>query len=313
MANVSTNAIAGWGFVRLDGVRVGLLCVLAGLVGYAYWWQPVEGPMSCYQWLLAHWSNISHYSHGPLIPLIALGLVWWKRQELLAQRAAPTSGGALVVGAAMFLYYAGVKAGQPRAVVFSFILLLYGLVLALGGRGYFRVLFFPISFLFLMIPLNFLEERIGFPLRLLVAQSSTGILNTLGIQTVRVGTAIYSNVFRFDVADPCSGIRSLMALTTVTAAYAYVTQPAQWKRWLLFLSAMPLAVLGNMARVTSIALVAQVYGQDLATKAYHDWSGYIVFAVALSAMVLIGWLLNLPYRRYWERWTRPTQPMVTSA
>jgi exosortase len=156
-----------------------------------------------------------------------------------------------------------------------------------------------------MIPLNFLDEVVGFPLRMAVAEASTALLNWFGIETVRRGSAIYSAVFHFDVADPCSGIRSLMALTTVTAAYAYVTQHAQWKRWVLFLSAMPLAVLGNMARVTSIALVAQVYGQELAAKTYHDYSGYIVFGVALSSMVLIGFLLNFPYRRIFQNWWIP--------
>ena len=68
---------------------------------------------------------------------------------------------------------------------------------------------------------------------------------------------------------------------------------------------MPLAVLGNMARVVTIALVAQVYGQEVATKAYHDYSGYIVFGVALSAMVIFGLLLNFPYRRVWQSWMQP--------
>jgi exosortase len=176
-----------------------------------------------------------------------------------------------------------------------------------GGRGVFRVLFFPITFLLLMIPLNFLDEIVGFPLRVYVAQASTQILNWFGIHTLRVGTGIYSPVFRFDVADPCSGIRSLMALSTVTAAYAYVTQRVQWKRWVLFLSAMPLAMLGNMARVTSIVVVAQVYGQEAASK-FHDYgSGYIVFGVALTTMVVIGMLLNFPYRKVWDNLMKPPE------
>ena len=99
-----------------------------------------------------------------------------------------------------------------------------------------------------------------------------------------------------------------MALTTVTAAYAYVTQHVQWKRWVLFLSAMPLAVLGNIVRVTSIALVAEVYGQEIAAKAYHEYSGFIVFPVALSTMVIIGLLLNFSFRRYFENWLKPPPP-----
>ena len=286
-------------------MKVALYAALGGLIYYAYWVQPVEGRMSCYRWLTGHWSNVSNYSHGPLIPLIAVGLVFWKRRELMAQQIRPANWGLAGVALATGLYYFGVKATQPRIVVFSFVVLLYGLALALGGRGVFRVLFFPITFLLLMIPLNFLDEMVGFPLRIFVAQTSTALLNWLGIEAIHVGTGIYSRVFRFDVADPCSGIRSLMALMTVTAAYAYITQESWWKRWILFLSSMPLAVLGNMARVISIALVAQVYGQEAAANIYHEWSGFILFPAALGGMVVLGILLNLPYRRLLENWLQP--------
>ena len=261
-----------------------------------------------YGWLRAHWRDISHYSHGPLIPLIAIGLLWWKRDEFRGVAPQPDSRGLWIVGLAMLIYYVSIRGMVERLVVLSFILFLYGLTWSLGGRAVLRLAFFPITFLFLMIPLNFIEERVGLPLQYLMATCSTWVLNGVGIETQQVGTTIYSSVFHFDVAAPCSGIRSLMALTTVTAAYAYVTQVSQWKRWALFLSALPLAVLGNMARVISIALVASVYGQDVALKAYHDWSGYIVFAVALGLMVFIGWLLDLPYARIWKNWTRPVQP-----
>lgn len=351
---------------QLDWVKAMLGVTATGLVLYAYCVQPAEGTATTYEWLTGHWRNISHYSHGPLIPFIASGLLWWILSEhrlepelawrwfglscalaaticyfadqgmwrlvkmpvvlaalgwqvwvlrrRIAEHAGPPSAwGVGLLALAMAVYYLGIKAVQPRLAVFSFIMVLYSLALALGGRGVMRVLFFPISFLFLMVPLNFLEERVGVPLRHLVAYVSTALLNTLGIETTRVGTAIHSSVFKFDVADPCSGIRSLMALTTVTAAYAYVTQATQWKRWVLFLSAIPLAVLGNMARVTSIALVAQVYGQELATKAYHDWSGYVVFGVALTAMVGVGALLNVRYRHLWKRWNQPPAAIPTES
>lgn len=299
-----------------DWLRWVLGAAVVGLVYYAYWVQVVEGAegvyaISCYQWLVGHWHNVSNYSHGPLIPLIALGIVWMKGRGLLQARLEPMLSGAWVLAAAMAIYYLGVKAMQPRLVVFSFVILLYGLVLTLAGREVMRYLFFPITFLLLMIPLNFLDERVGFPLQLLMAKVSSGFLNWLGIETIRVGTSIRSAVFDFDVANPCSGIRSLMALTTVTAAFAYVTQTKQWKRWVLFLSAIPLAVLGNMARVVGIALIGQVYGQGPAMRA-HDYSGFIVFGVALIAMVGIGFLLNFPYRRILESWLKPLPPPVAA-
>jgi exosortase len=304
---------------EVNWVKVALGVAILGLVWYAYFVQVAEQSFgyraSSYRWLVGHWSNVSDYSHGPLIPLIALGIVWWKRQELFGARIEPVRWGVGVVAAAMAIYYLGIKAMQPRVAVFSFIVLLYGLILALAGRAVSRVLLFPVAFLLLMIPLNFLEERVGVPLRHLMTGASAGVLNFLGVETIRVGTALYSptGLFQLDVAAPCSGIRSLMALTTVTAAYGYVTQRSQWKRWVLFLSAMPLAVLGNMARVSSIAIVAHVYGQKIATKEYHDAAGFIVYAVALTAMLVIGVLLNLPYRRIWESWMRPvSKPNTTT-
>ena len=144
-----------------DGVRGALLACVAGLLYYAYGVQNVEAPgMSCYQWLTGHWRNVSNYTHGPLIPLIAIGLVAMKRRELALVNLKPLDWGAAVVAVAMVVYYFGVKAIQPRLVVFSFVVLLYGLVLALAGRGAFRALFFPITFLMLMIPLNFLKVKL---------------------------------------------------------------------------------------------------------------------------------------------------------
>lgn len=352
--------------------------VLAGLVIYAYWGQRVEHELTCWQWLIEHWSRISNYSHGPLIPLIASALLWWNLSEhdkknedwgpywramggagavlmiwivggsinkdwedqayywslmllpltiawqvwalrghLVGQDEPPTVAGPAVVAVAMAIYYLGVKAVQPRVVVISGIVLLYGLALSFRGRDVFRWVFFPITFLFLMVPLNFLDNMVGFPLRMFVARVSTMALNGMGIEAVQRGSGIIAvervsgvlyPVFSFDVADPCSGIRSLMALTTVTAAYAYVTQRAQWKRWFLFLCAMPLAVLGNLARVISIALVAKAYGQKTAMDVYHEWSGFILFPVALAAMVLIGLLLNLPFHRLFKHWLNPPPP-----
>jgi exosortase len=296
-----------------DPLWISLAALVAGGIYYLYNVRIIDPYQdTAFVWLKAHWKNISHYSHGPLIPLIAAGLLWWKRDEFRGVQPQPDWRGVWIVIAAMLLYYVSVKGMVERLIVSSFVVLLYGLALSVGGRVVLRIAFFPITFLFLMIPLNFLEERVGVPLQHWMAIISSVVLNAVGIATQRVGTGIYSEVFRFDVAAPCSGIRSLMALTTVTAAYAYVTQRSQWRRWVLFLSAIPLAVLGNMARVVSIALVAQVYGQEAALRAYHDYSGYIVFGVALSLMVFTGWLLELPYRRLWSQWMKPVKPRNTA-
>lgn len=366
---VAVGSIRIPAFSQLEWIKLLFGLTGLGLIVYAFWYQPVERGLTAYQWLVGHWGNVSNYSHGPLIPLIASALVWWNvtaghvgapgrwrhytiavgayiavglapgilgkfhpplemplyavtvritplllawqmcalGRPLLERAGHSVAWAAAGVVVAMTVYYFGVKAIQPRLVVFSFVLLLYALTLVAGGRSLFRVLFFPITFLLLMIPLNFLDEAIGFPLRMAMTSASSWLLNSVGVEAIRHGTAIYSptGLFKLDVAAPCSGIRSLMALMTVTAAFGYVTKRVQWKRWVLFLSAMPLAVVGNMARVTSIALVSQVYSQKFGTTDYHDAAGFIVYAVALTAMVALGYLLDAPYRRWFESWLRP--------
>jgi exosortase len=263
------------------------------------------------------WEEAAYFWSLMLLPLTIAWQVWTLRDHLVGRDEPPTIAGPAAVAVAMAVYYLGVKAVQPRIVVISGIVLLYGLALTFRGRDVFRWVFFPITFLFLMVPLNFLDNQVGFPLRMFVAKVATMALNGLGIDAIQRGSGIIavqriSGIihprFSFDVADPCSGIRSLMALMTVTAAYGYVTQRALWKRWILFLCAMPLAVLGNLARVISIALVAQIYGQKTATDVYHEWSGFILFPVALAAMVLIGLLLNFPFRRLFQNWLKPPPP-----
>lgn len=253
------------------------------------------------------WDAPAYYLALRLLPLTIIWQVWALRKHLVSREAPHVILSACIVALAVLIYYFGIKAIQPRLAVVAGVVLMYGLTLSFRGTDVFRLAFFPITFLFLMVPLNFLEEVVGFPLRMFVANVSTLALNCLGIPAVQRGSAILTAVVPFDVADPCSGIRSLMALSTVTAAYSYLTQRVQWKRWVLFASAAPLAVLGNLSRVVSIALVAQVYGKDLALNVYHDWSGFIVFPVALASMVVLGLLLNFNFRRVLEKWMRPPE------
>ena len=91
-------------------------------------------------------------------------------------------------------------------------------------------------------------------------------------------------------------------MTALTAVYAYLTQPTLVRKWLLFLCSIPLAIVGNMARIITIALVAQAFGQELAVGIYHDYSGYVVFAVAITLMVAVGALLSTDFKQVMGQW-----------
>jgi exosortase len=142
-------------------------------------------------------------------------------------------------------------------------------------------------------------------LRILSSSLAVNILNTIGIGAIRSGTAIYSNMaggFELDVADPCSGLRSLLAMTALTAVYAYFTQKTLLKKWVLFATSIPLAVAGNIARIVTIAIVYESIGGRLAIGLYHDYSGYILFTAAISMMVVIGSVLNMDFSEVVAKW-----------
>ncbi len=287
--------------------------IIVGLIGYGYFVQPVDLHFTCATWLYNQWTwPGTNYSHGPLVPLIALGLMAMKHREIRAVRFSPVMSAAWIIVVAMAFYYLGVKGMQPRIQVGALVLLLWGLTLTLGGRQLFGELVFPIGFLVLMIPLNFLDGVLGFPLQILMAKISTGVLNGMGMEAQRVGSGIRTPVFNFDVASPCSGIRSLMALMTVTAAFGYLTQRRLWKRVVLFLAAIPLAVMGNVCRVLGIALVGQIYGAKLAMEVHDTVAGFIVYGVALACMVAFGLLLNVPLRPIIDKWLQPLQPATAN-
>ena len=246
-------------------------------------------------WMAMRWSGSGgDLSHGWLIPLVSAYLLWRRRRELAGARKQPCGAGLAVVALALVLHWIGFRTQLTRLSILSMILLLWGIPLTLLGRQVARLLLFPCAYLLFCIPLSFLDS-VTVSLRIIASTISTVLLNGLGIAATQSGTAIYSAAgggFDFDVADACSGLRSLLAMTALTAVYAYLTQEGQWRKWVLFLCAVPLAMLGNVVRIVTIALVAGGFGVDVAMKIYHNLSGFIVFTVAILAMMGVGRLLR---------------------
>jgi len=254
---------------------------------------------SAFVWMSARWKDrISYggadYSHGPFIPLVSLALLWFRRRDILAAPRSTAWLGLLLIFGALLLHWMGAKMQQTRLSLFALIGLLWAIPYHLFGWKFARHLLFPVAFLIFCVPLTFLDT-ISFPLRIFATQTAVGFSNGIGVQVVRNGTAIFSAVpglYKFDVADPCSGLRSLLAMTALTAVYANVMMRGQWRKWVLFSASVPLAVAGNIARIIALILVAEVAGEDIASSIVHDYSGYVVFAVAIVLMIGIGSLLN---------------------
>jgi len=157
--------------------------------------------------------------------------------------------------------------------------------------------------------MSFLDE-LTLPLRLLSSQMADILLNGFGIAAARHGTLIRiagRETVTLGVDDPCSGLRSLLAIAALTAVYAYVTMDKRWKQWTLFLLSAPLAIAGNVVRIATVALVARFSGANAALKFYHDYSAYLVFAVAALLMLWIGKLLDLDWKRRFVEWIKPAR------
>ncbi len=255
---------------------------------------------SAIHWMTTRWAGEvdTDMSLGWMIPLVSLYALWLRRVAIRQAETRPDWRGIFLAGLAMILYWIGVQGQQTRMTLLSLIALLWSVPFAFWGWGVARQLIFPVSYLVFCIPLSFLDAM-TFPLRLFASAASTEILNGLGIATVRTGTAIHSAVaggFSFEIADPCSGLRSVLAMTALTAAYAHFTMKSPIRQRLLFLSAFPLAVAGNIVRLVMIGLVALAFGQERALGFYHDYSGYVFFFAATAMMVGAAALINRDWK-----------------
>ena len=266
-------------------------------------------PISVFESLTWMWKNTPEWEHGVLVPFLCAGLIFWRRERLLTMDVrGDTIPGAVLLGGALLFYWIGYRIDITGMGFFSIQLVLAALIVWFLGWRWFVALLFPWAFLVFAWPLPYLDN-LAFVLRIIMTTVSYHFLNIVGVDCVRVGTAIISAPdfaagipagarFQLDVADPCSGIRSLFALMMVTALYAHVMLKKLWQQWVLFLCAVPLAILGNFGRILMLTFGTMSFGAEFAIgteevpSTYHMASGFAVFAIALGGMIGIGWILE---------------------
>jgi len=281
--------------VLLDVCILGLLVVVFHFLG-----NTVENvpSASVFRWMTARWGDrVSYgadYSVGWIVPPVALFLLWRRRAALNMAAQAIYAPGVIVVAGALVLHWVGARVQQPRLSLVSLILLLWGIPLFVLGRQVAAQVAFPCAYLLFCIPWNFLDA-LTFPLRLLSSSVSAFLLNGLGLPVARSGTVLRSletGGLDFNVADPCSGLSSLLSMMALTALYANLTQRRWWRQWLLFAMAVPLAMAGNIFRICTVAIAGRLFGKQLALTLYHDYSGYMVFTVSVLLMLACGSLVS---------------------
>lgn len=229
-------------------------------------------------------------SYGWYVPIFSLYVVWSERRRIADSVGEPSWLGFFLMVPFAFAGFLGARGTQIRLEIVGFVGTLIGLVWAIFGKRTMRQTLFPLLFLLFCIPLHTYLDLVTIHLRLLAVSVAQNVLQGCGVDAIREGTMLFSPTgsFSIDVAEPCSGMRSLFAMMALTAGYSYFTQPTWLRRGLLFALSIPIAIVGNVSRILSIVLVAATCSSDFAMGFYHDYSGYVVFLVAVFLMVAAG-------------------------
>lgn len=237
--------------------------------------------------------NDPNYSHGLLVPFISGYFLYTRIDELKATPVKPSNWGLVVIAAGVGLMLIGFLGAEHFTVRISMVVLLAGMVLYFLGTRVFRVAAFPIAFLFFAVPLPYiLYDMAAFPLKLMVSKYSVMFLKGVGIMVWREGNIITFPNIELEVADACSGIRSLMSLIALGTAFAYITQRSKLKMAVVILSAIPVAIFANAVRVIATGILARHWGAQAAEGFFHEFAGLAVFALAIAIVVGIGTILR---------------------
>ena len=234
------------------------------------------------------------YSHGYLIPLVSLFLIWQQKDRLARRELAGSWGGALVVAFGLLLYFAGELSTLYTVIQYGFLIVLLGLALALLGWRGFRLVAVPLSILSFMIPLpNFLYNNLSQSLQLLSSQYGVGIIRLFGVPVFLDGNVIDLGVMKLQVVEACNGLRYLFPLMTIGFVVAYVYKAAFWKRAVVFLSTIPITVFMNSLRIAVIGITVQYWGEEMAEGFLHDFEGWAVFMACFAILFVEVWALSL--------------------
>jgi exosortase len=268
-------------------------------------WQPIAwfGALLivCYAPILfrmgLQWANDENMGHGFFVPVVA-GIIVWQRRKKLASLPLQTNrwGLALVIWAAIQSIIATLGAELFTARV-AFVIALVGVILYLGGTAWVRALALPLLLLVFMIPIPaIIYAQLTLRLQMLASQLGEIMIGWMGIPVLRAGNTLRLPSQTLDIAEACSGIRSLLSLGFLSLVYAYFMDKRVWMRWALLIATIPIAICANGIRVALTGLLSEV-NTDLAKGAFHETEGYIVFIVALVALILTHRLLSIAANR----------------
>jgi exosortase len=243
--------------------------------------------------LVTAWWTDDNYSHGFLIVPIAAYLAWERRGRFAARAIRPAASGLLVIAGSVAVLAAGILGAELFLTRISMLGMLVGIVLFLFGWARLRVVAFPLAFLLLMVPLPaIIFNQIAFPLQILASQVGESVLRAFNVPVLREGNVLVLANATLEVAEACSGIRSLISLLTLGIVWGYFSDRRGWMRVLIAASTIPVAVVSNGARIAGTGIAAERFGPAAAEGFFHEFSGWVIFIVAFVLMLGIQALMT---------------------
>jgi exosortase len=238
--------------------------------------------------LVDEWWTDPNFSHGFFVPPFAAFLIWKNRDRLRTVTVRPSFSGLAVVALGLVVLVLGVLGAELFLSRSSLLVVLAGLVIYFKGWKYFRVIFFPWLFLFLMVPPpTLIMNHITIPLQFVASDLATWFLRIAGVPVLQNGNIIQLPNMALDVVEACSGIRSLISLGVMAIIYGYLLESSNTVRVLLALAAIPIAVLANGLRIMGTGVTGLYWEPSKAQGFFHEFSGWVIFVIALIALYLV--------------------------
>ena len=238
--------------------------------------------------LFTQLANDEDYSFGLLLPVVCVYIIYLKWPEIKLRPWRPSLKGVPVIILALLLYIGGKLIADPYTVRFSFIILISGFLLFIGGWGILRLFVFPILILIFMLPLpGIIISKITLPLQLISSRLAAIFLRSLGIPLVLQGNVIDLGVRQLQVVAACSGLRYILSLLALGFIYCYFYQRCLWKATLLLISLIPASIIANALRVAAMGIYPA-----LQEGFWHGFSGWLIFLFCFGFLAFFNWFLN---------------------
>lgn len=238
--------------------------------------------------LVRQWQTDDNYSHGFFVVPLALYFGWERRAALARAATRPSLAGLVLVALSLAVLIAGLLSAELFLTRVSLVGAVAGAVLFVWGRTHFRLLLFPLTFLLLMIPLPAIVfNQMAFPLQLAASQVGESVIAAAGIPVLREGNILRLPAQTLEVAEACSGLRSLISLVMLGIVLGYFSDPRNGARIVIALAAVPIAIVANAMRVAGTGLASEWLGPAAAEGFFHTFSGWLVFVVAFAGLLVV--------------------------